>query len=57
MRAELLLTESTRRLPTDPRLLAISTPRSVATAVALSVFGPERAAELERQLAAGATDR
>lgn len=55
--AELFLTESARRLPTDPRLLAISTLRSVATAVALSVFDPERAAELERQLAAGAADR
>lgn len=55
--AELFLTESTRRLPTDPRLLAISTLRSVATAVALSIFDPERAAELERQLAAGAGDR
>jgi hypothetical protein len=54
--AELFLTESTRRLPTDPRLLAISTLRSVATAVALSIFDPERAAELERQLAAGAAD-
>jgi len=55
--AELFLTESARRLPTDPRLLAISTLRSVATAVALSVFDPERATELERQLAAGAADR
>jgi hypothetical protein len=55
--AELFLTESARRLPTDRRLLAISTLRSVATAVALSVFDPERAAELERQLAAGASDR
>lgn len=55
--AELFLTESTKRLPDDPRLLAISTVRSVATAVALSLFDPERAAELERQLAAGADDR
>jgi hypothetical protein len=55
--AELFLTESTRRLPDDPRLLAISTLRSVATAVALSLFDPERAVELERQLAAGAGDR
>lgn len=55
--AELFLTESTRRLPTDRRLLAISTLRSVATAVSLSIFDPERAAELERQLAAGAGDR
>lgn len=55
--AELFLTESTKRLPGDRRLLAISTLRSVATAVSLSVFDPERAAELERQLAAGASDR
>lgn len=55
--AELFLPESARRLPSDPRLLAISTLRSVATAVTLSLFDPERAAELERQLAAGAADR
>lgn len=55
--AELFLTESAKRLPSDSRLLAISTLRSVATAVALSIFDPERAAELERQLAAGASDR
>ncbi len=55
--AELFLAETASRLPTDPRLLAISTLRSVATAVALSLFDPERAAELERQLAAGASDR
>jgi len=54
--AELFLSESAKRLPSDPRLLAISTTRSVATAVALSLFDPERAAELERQLAAGAAD-
>jgi len=54
--AELFLSESAKRLPTDPRLLAISTTRSVATAVALSLFDSERAAELERQLAAGAAD-
>jgi hypothetical protein len=55
--AELFLSESAKRLPSDRRLLAISTLRSVATAVALSLFDPERAAELERQLAAGASDR
>ena len=55
--AELFLSESAKRLPNDPRLLAISGVRSVATAVALSLFDPERAAELERQLAAGASDR
>jgi hypothetical protein len=54
---ELFLPESARRLPDDPRLLAISTLRSVATAVALSLFDPEQAAELERQLAAGDGDR
>jgi hypothetical protein len=54
--AELFLPETARRLPNDPRLLAISTLRSVATAVALSLFDHERAAELERQLAAGAAD-
>lgn len=55
--AELFLSESARPLPSDPRLLAISTLRSVATAVTLSLFDPERAAELERQLAVGAADR
>lgn len=55
--AELFLSESARPLPSDPRLLAISTLRSVATAVTLSLFDPVRAAELERQLAAGAGDR
>lgn len=54
--AEMFLSESVKRLPGDPRLLAVSTTRSIATAVALSLFDPERAAELERQLAAGAAD-
>lgn len=54
--AELFLSESAKRLPNDPRLLAVSLLRSVATAVALSLFDPERAAELERQLAAAAAD-
>jgi hypothetical protein len=54
--AELFLPETAKRLPNDPRLLAISTLRSVATAVALSLFDAPRAAELERQLAAGAAD-
>jgi hypothetical protein len=54
--AELFLSESAKRLPSDPRLLAVSVTRSVATAVALSLFDPDRAAELERQLAAGAAD-
>jgi hypothetical protein len=52
----MFLSESVKRLPSDPRLLAISVTRSVATAVTLSLFDPERAAELERQLAAGAAD-
>lgn len=55
--AELFLPETAKRLPNDPRLLAISTLRSLATAVALSLFDAPRAAELERQLAAGASDR
>jgi hypothetical protein len=54
--AEMFLSESVKRLPGDPRLLAVSTTRSIATAVALSLFDPERAVELERQLAAGAAD-
>ncbi len=54
--AEFFLSESAKRLPNDPRLLAVSTLRSISTAVALSLFDPERAAELERQLAAGAAD-
>jgi hypothetical protein len=55
--AELFLSETAKRLPDDPRLLAVSGVRSVATAVALSLFDAPRAAELERQLAAGAGDR
>ncbi|MDX6608842.1 MAG: hypothetical protein QOF85_767 [Solirubrobacterales bacterium] len=55
--AELFLPESAKRLPNDPRLLAISSLRAVATAIALSLFDAPRAAELERQLAAGASDR
>ncbi len=54
--AEMFLSESAKRLPNDPRLLAVSTLRSISTAVTLSLFDPERAAELERQLAAGAAD-
>jgi hypothetical protein len=54
--AELFLSETAKRLPNDPRLLAISTLRAIATAVALSLFDAPRAAELERQLAAGAAD-
>jgi hypothetical protein len=54
--AELFLPETAKRLPNDPRLLAISSLRAVATAIALSLFDAPRAAELERQLAAGAAD-
>jgi hypothetical protein len=46
-----------RRLPADPRLLAISGLSTVATGVALSLFDPQLGAELERQLAAGGADR
>jgi hypothetical protein len=55
--AETFLPDTAHRLPRDPRLLAVSGLRSVATAVALSLFDPERAAELERALAAGVGDR
>ena len=55
--AETFLPETAQRLPRDPRLLAVSSLRSVATAVALSLFDTKRAAELERQLAAGIADR
>jgi hypothetical protein len=49
--AELLLPDTARRLPADPRLLAISGLSTVATGVALSLFDPQLGAELERQLA------
>ena len=55
--AELLLPDTARRLPADPRLLAISGLSTVATGVALSLFDPQLGAELERQLAAGGVDR
>lgn len=54
--AETFLPDTARRLPTDPRLLAVSGLRAVATGVALSLFDPQLGAELERQLAAGASD-
>jgi hypothetical protein len=41
------------RLPRDPRLFVVSSLQSVAAAVAISIFEPERAAALERQLSAG----
>jgi hypothetical protein len=55
--AELFLPDTARRLPADPRLLAISGLSAVATGVALSLFDPQLAEELERRLAAGAVDR
>jgi hypothetical protein len=55
--AELLLPDTARRLPADPRLLAISGLSTVATGVALSLFDPQLGAELERQLAADGDDR
>lgn len=55
--AELFLPDTARRLPADPRLLAISGLSAVATGVVLSLFDPQLATELERQLAAGAGDR
>lgn len=54
--AELFLPETARRLPGDPRLLAVSSLASVAMAIALSLFDSERAADLERRLAAGDGD-
>jgi hypothetical protein len=55
--AETFLPDTAQRLPRDPRLLAVSSLRSVATAVALSLFDTKQAAEFERQLAAGVADR
>lgn len=47
---ELFLPETVERLPDDPRLMAISNIESVAAALALTVFNPERARALERNL-------
>ncbi len=54
--AEVFLPDTAARLPRDPRLLAISSLRAVGIAVTLSIFDPNRAAELERRLAADADD-
>jgi len=54
--AEVFLPETAHRLPEDKRLVILSGLRSIGTAVALSLFAPERALELEREIAAGAPD-
>jgi hypothetical protein len=54
--AEVFLPETARRLPEDRRVVSVSTLRAVGTAVALSLFAPDRAIELERQINAGAPD-
>jgi hypothetical protein len=51
--AELFLPDGIERLPRDPRLFAVSSLKTVAAAVTLSIFEPERAAALERQLSGG----
>jgi hypothetical protein len=51
--AELFLPETVERLPADPRLIAVSNIESVAAALALTVFNPERARALERNLGIG----
>jgi len=48
--AELFLPETVERLPADPRLVAVSNIEAVAAALALTVFNPERARALERNL-------
>jgi hypothetical protein len=48
--AELFLPDGIERLPEDPRLFAVSSLKTVAAAVTLSIFEPERAARLEPQL-------
>ncbi len=54
--AELFRPESAARLPADPRLLPISTLRSVVVAVTLSIFDVRKSQELEREFSAGAAD-
>lgn len=49
---ELFLPSSVERLPTDRRLLPLSNLQAISGALALTVFNPERAAELEGQLEA-----
>jgi hypothetical protein len=50
--AELFLPSSAERLPAARRLLPVSNLQAVSGALALTVFNPERAAELEGQLEA-----
>src|SRR5262249_12621864 len=54
--SELFLPESANRLPEDPQLLAISSLRAIAIAVALSPFDPPRAAALQEQLASDSAE-
>lgn len=48
--AELFLPETIERLPADPRLIAISNVEAISAALALTVFNPERARALARNL-------
>jgi hypothetical protein len=50
--AELFLPGSVERLPAEPRLLPVSGLQAVSATLALTVFNPERARELEAALAA-----
>ena len=50
--AELFLPSSVERLPADKRLLPLSGLQAVSGALALTVFNPERARELEKALEA-----
>jgi hypothetical protein len=51
--AELFLPSNVERLPADRRLLPFSSLQAVSGALALTVFNPERAAELEGAREAG----
>lgn len=48
--AEVFLPETIERLPADPRLIAISNLEAISAALALTVFNPERARALARNL-------
>lgn len=48
--AEVFLPETVERLPADPRLIAISNLEAISAAMALTVFNPERARALARNL-------
>jgi hypothetical protein len=54
--AELFLPETVELLPEDPRLLPVSVLLAVSAALALTVFNPERARDLERSLETSATE-